>query len=78
MSPTDSGISYELSRTFSASPDALFDAVISAPILKLIWGFKKLMWMHVSADGPLPFTSSMGRTGALRLPTASWLETKEG
>ena len=42
MSPTDSGISYELSRTLSASPDALFDALISAPILKLIWGVQEI------------------------------------
>ncbi len=42
MTPTDSGISYELSRTFSASPDALFDALISAAVLKRIWGVQEI------------------------------------
>lgn len=42
MSPTDSGMGYELSRTFSASPDALFDALISATVLKRIWGVQEI------------------------------------
>ena len=42
MSPIDSGISYELSRTFSASPEALFDALTSAIVLKRIWGVQEI------------------------------------
>ena len=42
MSPTDTGIGYELSRTFSASPEALFDALTSAMVLKRIWGVQEL------------------------------------
>lgn len=42
MSPTDSGMGYELSRTFSASPDALFDALTSATVLKRIWGVQEI------------------------------------
>lgn len=42
MSPTDSSISYELSSTFSASPEALFDALTSAMVLKRIWGVQDI------------------------------------
>ena len=42
MSPTASGIGYELSRTFSASPDALFDALTSATVLKCMWGVQEI------------------------------------
>ena len=42
MSPIDSGISYELSRTFSAAPEALFDALTSAIVLKRIWGVQEI------------------------------------
>lgn len=42
MIPTDSGISYELSRTFSASPESLFDALTSAMVLKRIWGVQEI------------------------------------
>src|SRR5262245_31292641 len=42
MSPTDCNISYELSRTFSASPEALFDALTSAVVLKRIWGVQRI------------------------------------
>ena len=42
MRPTDSGIGYELSRTFAASPDALFDALTSATVLKRIWGVQEI------------------------------------
>ena len=42
MSATDSGISYELSRTFSASPEVLFDALTSAAVLKRIWGVQEI------------------------------------
>ena len=78
MTPTASGIGYELSRTFSASPDALFDALTSAPVLKRMWGVQEIDVMRVSAAGLLPSTWPMGRTGALPLPTTSWLATKEG
>jgi len=42
MSPIDSGISYELSRTFLAPPEALFDALTSALVLKRIWGVQEI------------------------------------
>jgi uncharacterized protein YndB with AHSA1/START domain len=42
MSPIDSGIAYELSRTFAASPEALFDALTSATVLKRIWGVQDI------------------------------------
>lgn len=42
MRPTDSGISYELSRTFLASPEALFDALTSAKVLKRTWGVQEI------------------------------------
>jgi uncharacterized protein YndB with AHSA1/START domain len=38
----DSGIGYELSKTFSASPEALFDALTSAVVLKRIWGVQEI------------------------------------
>ena len=50
MTPTASGIGYELSRTFSASPDALFDALTSAPVLKRMWGVQEIDVMRVSAQ----------------------------
>src|SRR5262245_48712578 len=37
MNPIGSGISYELSRAFSAPAEALFDALTSATVLKRIW-----------------------------------------
>jgi len=42
MSPTDSGIYYELSRVYSATPEVLFDALTSATVLKQIWGVQEI------------------------------------
>jgi len=42
MNPTDSGIEYELSRTYSASPEALFKALTNAVVLKRIWGVQEI------------------------------------
>lgn len=42
MSPSDSGISYELSGRFSVSPEVLFDALTSAMVLKRIWGVQEI------------------------------------
>jgi len=42
MSPTDSSISCELSRRFSVFPEALFDALTSAMVLKRIWGVQEI------------------------------------
>lgn len=42
MSPTDSSIGYELSKTFSATPEALFDALTSAMVLKRVWGVQEI------------------------------------
>ena len=42
MSPKDTGIAYELSRAFTASPDALFDALTSSSVLKRIWGVQEI------------------------------------
>ena len=42
MSSSDSTISYELSRKFSASPQALFNALTSATVLKRIWGVQEI------------------------------------
>ena len=42
MHPTDSGIGYELSRTYSAPPEALFDALTNAAVLKRIWSVQAI------------------------------------
>ena len=42
MNPTDTGIAYELSRTYSASPEALFNALTNAAVLKRIWGVQAI------------------------------------
>ena len=42
MSSTGSSIGYELSRTFAASPEALFDALTSAKVLKRIWSVQEI------------------------------------
>jgi uncharacterized protein YndB with AHSA1/START domain len=42
MNPTDTGIEYELSRMYSASPDALFNALTNAVVLKRIWGVQEI------------------------------------
>ena len=42
MNPTDSGIAYELSRTYSASSEALFNALTSSDVLKRIWGVQSI------------------------------------
>jgi len=38
----DTGIAYELSRTYSASPEALFNALTNAAVLKRIWGVQEI------------------------------------
>lgn len=42
MSSSDSATSYELSKRFSVSPEALFDALTSAVVLKRIWGVQDI------------------------------------
>src|SRR5262245_3501353 len=42
MVPTNTGIEYELSRTYAASSDALFDALTNAVVLKRIWGVQQI------------------------------------
>jgi len=42
MNTTDTGIGYELSRTFSASPKALFEALTNPVVLKRIWGVQEI------------------------------------
>src|SRR5262245_3157293 len=42
MNPTDTGIAYELSRSYLASPESLFDALTSAQVLKRIWGVQTI------------------------------------
>lgn len=42
MNSTDSNTSYELSRAFSVSPEALFDALTSAAVLKRIWNVQEI------------------------------------
>jgi uncharacterized protein YndB with AHSA1/START domain len=42
MNPVNSATSYELSRAFTVSPEALFDALTSAAILKRIWGVQEI------------------------------------
>ena len=42
MNPTDTGIAYELSRTYSASPEALFNALTDGVVLKRIWGVQEI------------------------------------
>lgn len=42
MNPTDTGIAYELSRTYSASPEALFNALTNSVMLKRIWGVQEI------------------------------------
>ena len=42
MGPINSGSSCELSRTFSASSEALFDALTSAIVLKRIWDVQEI------------------------------------
>ena len=38
----DTGIGYELSRTYAALPDALFNALTNAEVLKRIWGVQTM------------------------------------
>ena len=42
MNPTDTGIEYELSRTYSAAPETLFSALTNAVVLKQIWGVQEI------------------------------------
>ena len=42
MNPTDTGIEYELSRTYSASSAALFHALTSSMVLKRMWGVQEI------------------------------------
>ena len=42
MNPTDTGIEYELSRTYSASPAALFHALTNPVVLKRMWGVQEI------------------------------------
>jgi Activator of Hsp90 ATPase homolog 1-like protein len=42
MKQTDSGIGYELSRTYSVAPDVLFHALTDAAVLKQIWGVQEI------------------------------------
>ena len=42
MNSMDTGIAYELSRTYSASPEALFNALTNAAVLKRIWGVQEI------------------------------------
>src|SRR5262245_22321528 len=42
MNRPDSGIEYELSRTFPVSPEVLFDALTNAEVLRRIWGVQKI------------------------------------
>ena len=42
MNPTGTGIEYELSRTYSASPEALFNALTNAAVLKRVWGVQEI------------------------------------
>ena len=42
MTPANTGIEYELSRTYSASSDALFNALTTAAVLKRIWGVQEI------------------------------------
>jgi uncharacterized protein YndB with AHSA1/START domain len=42
MSPSDTGIAYELTRTYVASPSALFGALTNADVLKRIWGVQDI------------------------------------
>jgi len=42
MNPTDSGIAYELSRTYPVSQEALFNALTSSEALKRIWGVQEI------------------------------------
>ena len=42
MNPTGTGIEYELSRTYSASPEALFNALTNTAVLKRVWGVQEI------------------------------------
>ena len=42
MNTTDSGIAYELSRTYPVSQEALFKALTSSAVLKRIWGVQEI------------------------------------
>ncbi len=42
MNPTDTGIEYELSRTYSATPAALFNALTNSMVLKRMWGVQEI------------------------------------
>ena len=42
MNPTDTGIEYELSRMYSASPEALFKALTNPIVLKRMWGVQEI------------------------------------
>ena len=42
MNQPDTGIDYELSRTYSASPAAIFSALTNAAVLKRIWGVQEI------------------------------------
>ena len=42
MNTKDTGIAYELSRAFTASPEALFDALTNSSVLKRIWGVQEI------------------------------------
>src|SRR5215475_4643745 len=42
MKSMDTGIAYELSRTYLASPEALFNALTNAAALKRIWGVQEI------------------------------------
>src|SRR5262249_28902793 len=42
MNPTNTGIEYQLSRTYSASPEALFNALTNSVVLKRIWGVQQI------------------------------------
>ena len=42
MNPTDTGIEYELTRTYSASLETLFHALTNPMVLKRIWGVQDI------------------------------------
>lgn len=42
MNPTDSGMEYELSRTYSVPPETLFNALTNPVVLKRIWGVQAI------------------------------------
>lgn len=42
MYPMDTDFAYELSRTYSATPEKLFNALTNAAVLKRIWGVQEI------------------------------------